>query len=298
MKKRILIEASGSLVSAYLIKAIKDSGNICVASDINKSNHGFCLADDFIEMPKSDNASLWQIIERELIQNRIEIVIPSFDENLMGWSTRKQYFHERGIYILISESDTLKIFLDKYAAYEFCKLHDIPTPETSLSHEYKIVKPRYGRGGSGIYVGNEKQNMKDMISQEFIKGVEYTVDCLFDKDGKPVYIIPRQRIDVKDGKSTKGVVVKHRVIESLIKKISQQACFVGPINFQFIETDDNSIYFIEVNPRIAGGMALGMAASENWITPIINHFICDKPIKPKAVKYGLKMYRYYAECFI
>ena len=84
----------------------------------------------------------------------------------------------------------------------------------------------------------------------------------------------------------------------LVKKMAKQIKLEGPINFQFIEEEDCSLYFLEVNPRIAGGMALGMAASENWINPIIDNFIQGNPIKPKPIKFNLKMMRYYAECFI
>ncbi|HHD78026.1 MAG TPA: ATP-grasp domain-containing protein, partial [Epsilonproteobacteria bacterium] len=203
---KILTEASGSLVSAYLIKAIKESGNIAVASDVNEDNHGQCLADEFITFPYSNIPDLWEVIETKLIQSKIDIVIPSFDETLLGWAERKEYFKQKGIHVLISDSQSLNTFLDKYSAYEFCQTHNIPTPKTSLSQVYTLVKPRFGRGGSGIYIGDEPQNMDEMISQELIDGLEYTVDCLFDKDGNPIYIIPRIRMDVKDGKSTKGIV--------------------------------------------------------------------------------------------
>jgi len=298
MKKRILTEASGSLVSAYLIKAIKESGNISVASDVDKNNHGLCLADEFTVLPYSNDPELWKIIETKLIEYRIDMVIPSFDKTLMGWSKRKEYFKKKGVHILVSNESTLKIFLDKYNAYQFCTAHNIPTPKTSLTQDYLLVKPRFGSGGSGIFIGDEPQDMHEMVSQEFINGVEYTVDCLFDKNGEPIYIIPRQRIDIKDGKSTKGLVVRHEEIVKFVKEMAKQIKLEGPINFQFIEKEGRSLYFIEVNPRIAGGMALGMAASENWINLIVNNFIENNPIKPKPIKYNLRMMRYYAECFI
>jgi len=295
---KILTEASGSLVSGYLIKAIKESGNIAVASDVNKNNHSLCLADEFIVFPYSNNPKLWEIIEEKLIEYKIDLVIPSFDETLLEWSKRKKYFENKGIHVLISDADSLEIFLDKYNAYEFCKTHNIPTPKTSLTQDYLLVKPRFGRGGSGLYIGNESQNMNEMISQELITGIEYTVDCLFDKNGKPIYIIPRQRMDIKDGKSTKGIVVKHEIIVKYIKEMAKQIKLEGPINFQFMEKEDKSLYFLEVNPRIAGGMALGIAASENWINLIVDNFIKNKNIEPKNINYGLRMMRYYAECFI
>ena len=295
---KILIEAGGSLVSGYLIKAIKESGHIAVASDINEDNHSVCLADEFIVFPKKNDPYLWDKVELELLKHRIDMVIPSFDETLIGWSKRKEYFQQKGIFILISNVDVLEIFLDKYNAYKFCEANGILTPKTSLKQDYLLIKPRYGRGGHGIYIGNELKNMNGMISQEFIEGIEYTVDCLFDKNGVPIYIVPRKRIDVIDGKSTKGIVVRHNLIVECVQKISKNIKFEGPVNFQFIEKKDKQLYFLEVNPRIAGGMALGFAASENWINVIVDVFIKNNKIKPKPINYGLKMMRYYAECFI
>jgi len=295
---KILTEASGSLVSAYLIKAIQGCGHTAVASDVNKENHAICLADEFIVFPYSNNPNLWEIIEEQLISFKIDMVIPSFDETLLGWAERKEYFKQKGIHILISDTKSLNTFLDKYTAYKFCNTHNIPTPKTSLTQDFPLVKPRFGRGGSGIYIGDKTQDMHEMISQELIDGLEYTVDCLFDKDSKPIYIIPRIRMDVKDGKSTKGIVVKHELILNYIKKMAKHVELIGPINFQFMEKEDKSLYFLEVNPRIAGGMALGIAASENWIDLIIQNFIENKNIEPKEINYGLKMMRYYAECFI
>jgi len=295
---KILTEASGSMVSGYLIKAIQESGHVSVASDVSRFNHGECLADEFIEFPYSNDENLWEIIDKELKNHKIDVVIPSFDETLMSWSEKKEYFKNKGIHVIISDVKTLEVFGDKYKAYQFCLDNGIPTPKTSLKQEYTLVKPRFGRGGSGVYVGDEPQDMDMMISQEYIEGKEFTVDCFFDSAGKGIYTIVRERLNIKDGKSTKGIVVRHNKIEDYVQKISERIEFLGAVNFQFIEKIDGSVSFIEVNPRIAGGMALGFAASENWISLMVENFINGKKVKPGSVKYGLKMMRYYAECYI
>jgi len=297
MKLKILTEASGSLVSGYLIKAIKECGYIAVASDIDEFNHAKCLADEFIVFPDKNDNFLWNKIEKLLKDNKIDIVIPSFDETLLGWAERKRYFKNENIEIIISDINTLETFLDKWKAYEFCLKNDILTPKTSLNNEHSLIKPRFGRGGKDIYLNDNSINMENMISQEFIEGKEFTVDCFFDYEGNPVYLIPRVRLNVKDGKSTKGIVVKNDKIKEIIEKISENIKFIGPVNFQFIENDKNEVYFIECNPRIAGGMALGFAASENWINLIIKNLIYKEKIIPKEIKYGLRMARYYDECF-
>jgi carbamoyl-phosphate synthase large subunit len=296
----ILTEATGSLTSYYLIKAIQEAGYKAVGSDIDDFNHGKVLCDDFILMPSVIEENLWEKTFSLLHQHNINVVIPSLDETLLEWSKKQQKLQKKGIVVIVSPPETIQIFEDKWLTYKFFQSIGIATPKTSLQADFEIVKPRFGRGSSGIFT-NSFQNdfsMDAMISQEKIFGVEYTVDCLFDNTGKPIYIIPRKRLALKDGKSTKGVVVLHKGIEKLVNKIAHHISFYGPINFQLFETETKELVMLEINPRIAGGMALGFAASENWIPLIIKNFLNNEKIAPKEVKNGLKMVRYYAECFI
>ncbi|UTV39264.1 ATP-grasp domain-containing protein (plasmid) [Ensifer adhaerens] len=295
---RIMIEASGSLVSGYLIKAIQEAGHTAVASDIDVANHGTVLADDFIKMPRVSAPDLWQQTEELLSAHGVDIVVPSLDETLVGWAERREHFSALGIHIILSDAETVAIFQDKWRTYEFFRRAGIPTPATSLTQDHWVVKPRLGRGGKGIYMGDVPQDMTDMISQEFIKGTEYTCDCFFDRNNEPVYIVPRKRDSVVDGKSLKGITVRHERIDAHIRRIGSQIPLRGPVNFQCIETAEGELFFIECNPRIAGGMALGFAASENWIALIASNIVRGEDVTPKPVRYDLRMVRYYAECFI
>lgn len=296
----IFIEATGSLTSGYLIKAIKESGNRIIGSDISEFNHGKVLCDDFIVMPKLNDPNLWEKTLSLLKKYNVEIVIPSLDETMIDWASKTVFFKNENIKVIISPLNTIEIFQDKWNTYNFFKSINIKTPRTSLDADFEIIKPRLGRGGSGIYVNDYKSkiDMDNMISQERIFGEEYTIDAFFDNGGIPIYIVPRKRIDVKDGKSTKGIVFENKKINDLIIHISRKTKFIGPINFQLFETRDGELIFIEVNPRIAGGMALGIAATENWISLIIDNIINENKINAKPINYGLKMIRYYDELFI
>ncbi|MDH5716997.1 MAG: ATP-grasp domain-containing protein [Spirochaetia bacterium] len=294
----ILIEATGSLTSYYLIKSIKDAGFRVIGSDINDDNHAKFLCDDFIIMPTANDKSLWEIIPSLLRKHNINMVLPSFDETLLDWSAKKDIMKEMGINVIVSPIETIKIFQDKWSAYKFFTEIQIPTPKTSLDNIYSLIKPRQGRGGKGIFE-NEKDkviSMDGLISQEKIIGDEYTVDVLFSRNHRPIYIVPRKRLAVIDGKSTKGIVVKNGKIDNLIRHVAEKVKFIGPINFQLFDTGENLIV-IEINPRIAGGMALGFAATENWITLIVKNIVNGEEINPVPIKYGLQMVRYYNECF-
>ena len=298
--KNILVEASGSPVSAYLISAIKRAGHRAVASDISADCSGAYLADDFMLVPKHNDPELWQHIDLGLFEHKIDYVIPSFDRTLQGWAKRKQSFGERGVSVLISPEETINILSDKWNSYCFFKQHNIPCAATSLSPEYPVLKPRSGSGASGFQIQYDDDKRRrsfdqSLISQEVMYGTEYTVDCLFGFDGTPIYIIPRRRINVSSGKSLEGITINHREVIQLVERVAKKIKFIGPTNFQFFD-NEGDIKIIEINSRIAGGGALGFAASENWVPLMLK--ICEgENIEPKGIRWGVKMMRYFSETF-
>lgn len=297
---RIFTEATGSLTSVYLINSIKEAGHKAIGSDISIENHGFPLCDDFILMPLTKDPDLWGKTTTLLTEYNVDVVIPSLDETLLDWAKRKDYFKKRGVQVILSPEDTIRVFQDKWETYKFFQSIDLDCPKTSLDSDYPLIKPRLGRGSTGIYIQNfdSDVDMKGQISQELIEGKEYTVDCFFDQNGHPLYVIPRERLGIKEGKSTKGRTIRNERIIEEISYVAKQIKFYGPINFQLFITAEGNHKYIEVNPRIAGGMALGFAASENWISLIVDGFIKGRQLRPKPVNYDLKMYRYYNETFV
>jgi carbamoyl-phosphate synthase large subunit len=293
---KILTEASGSLTSGYLFKAIKDANAHSVGSDINPLTCAVCLADEFIQMPEINDSLLWSKVTEMVLRHRINVVIPSLDEMMLGWVEHSDFLALNGCKVIISPKESIEICQDKWKTYQFFKNISIPTPQTSLDQIYPLVKPRFGRGGQGVRVCENRVDMKNMISQQLMLGEELTIDVFFDRDGSPVYIVPRKRLKIVNGKSTQGEVIFNKEIVNYVELIAKKMRFIGPINIQCFICPDG-IYFIEINPRIAGGMALGFAATENWINLIIDNIILGNKISPKPIKYGMKMTRYYAECF-
>ena len=295
-KKKVFIEATGSLVSASLISQLQESHLYVVSSDITEWNAGASLSDKYIRIPNSKNKNLWKILIKILKKNKIDWVIPSFDETLRDWSAKINLLKQKNINVLLSPQETINVFTDKWLTYNAFIKAGLPTPKTSLKKIYDLVKPRNGRGSKGIVITKKKIKMHNMISQEKLNGKEFTVDCLFDLNGNAVYIIPRIRNKVIEGKSINSKIFRNRKIENYIIKLSKLYDFVGPINIQgFINKDE--IKFTELNPRIAGGMALSWAASENWFKLWFNKIIKNKKIKNKKIKYGLTMDRYYSEIY-
>ena len=295
-KKKIFIESTGSLVSASLISQLQKSSLYVVSSDITEWNAGASLSDKHIKIPSYKDPNLWKTLIRILQRNKIDWVIPSFDETLRGWSNKITFLKKEKINVLLSPRTTINIFTDKWLTYKAFLKAGLPTPATSLQKKYDLVKPRRGRGSKGVLITRKKIKMKGLISQEQLNGKEFTVDCLFNLDGNAIYIIPRTRDKTVDGKSVNSEIFRNKKIENYVVKLSKFYDFVGPINIQgFIHRD--KIKFTELNPRIAGGMALSWTGTENWFKLWFNKVISKKKIKVKKIKYGLTMNRYYSEIY-
>ena len=294
---RFLTEASGSLTAGYLQKAIQQAGYVSVASDVHEHTCAACLSDDFIMLPTKDDPALWEEVERLLRHHRIDVVIPTFDEMMGGWAKRKRALRLDGVEVIISDEEVINTFQDKWLTYQFFRRNGIPTPETSLRQEYGLIKPRMGRGSAGVRMTDDLVDMNGMISQAIVPGQEYTIDVFCDHEGKPTYIVPRKRLRVSEGKSVCGITVKNRRIEHYVRKLIEAIPVIGPINIQCFD-DGEAVRFIEVNPRFGGGTALGMNATENWINLIVDNLINHKSIEARPTRYGVRMLRYYAECFV
>ena len=295
---RVLIEAAGSLVTPSTMKNIKKAGYTVIATDADSRSFGQYLADEFYTVPFASDPNSKDYLAKLCEEKKVDLVVPTLDEGMLSWSLMADELKNKGTHVSISCPETIEICEDKWLTYEKFVENDIPTPATSLDNIYPLVKPRNGRGGQGITLNDKTVDMDGMISQELLKGEEYTADVLCDLNGDPVYIVPRRRLTVKEGKSTAGIVVENEKVIEGIRKICKAFRFAGPVNIQCFECEDGEVRFTEINPRLGGGTALGMAATENWFPLIADMFVYGKSIKASsAVQYGLKMSRYYDEVY-
>jgi len=296
----VLVEGIGSMVFNTQLKYYKELGWNIIGIDIESTSSGLYRVSKPYIVPKYTDKNCFNIIEEIIKKEKIDIVIPSVNEGLLGWSIRKNYFWEKyGTKVMISNKEVISTCVDKWETYKFFIDNNIPTPRTSLLYEYDLIKPRVGRGSTGIYKKSEISkniNMENYISQEIVSGEEYTIDILCDLDSNPIYIVPRIRLGVESGVSVKGKVVPDIKITNYCKKIISLLKPIGIINIQCFKKGEE-IYFIEINPRIAGGSSLSFAASDNWFKAI-ECFATGQKYIPKEIQYNKYMFRIYEDVIV
>ena len=291
--KTALFEASGSLASIGILIAAKEAGYKVVASDSDALSVGRHFSDAFHVVPETRDPNLWQALEAVVKREKVSLVIPSLDESLMLWDENREALRSQGIHVCLSSRAAIETFSDKWRAFEFFRQHNFPTPKTSLTQDYDVIKPRIGRGSRGVHLSDGPTDMEGRISQEFCHGQEFTVDILCDGQGRPVYIVPRRRERILEGKSIVSIVDVNPQIVALCERICAVMDFCGPINIQIFLDEGPTI--IEINPRLASGAVLAFAATENWI-PLMHRIAMGEVVCATGeVQNGLRMERYFSE---
>lgn len=274
----ILITAIGK--RAQLIKHLKQSFRV-VGTDASILNPAKNFVDIFYQVPKYMQENYVDELLKICLKENVKMIIPLFEKEFLTLLKSKDKFESNGIKLLLSDKKVIEICNEKFLTYEFFKRYKIKTPKSYIIEEFSdfcgfplIIKPKDGMGSDGVYkVNNEKELLffykyvNNPIIQEFISGVEYTIDVLCDFNGEIISVVPRERMEVRAGEVSKSRTVKNKdIIEKtteLIEKLNKEGTVKGPMTIQCI-VNETGIYFIEINPRFGGGVPLSFEAGVEY----------------------------------
>lgn len=208
------------------------------------------------------------------VADHIDLVIPTIDTDLVVLSQNKKKFEDIGTKVLISSLEMIQICRDKNNTSKFFEKCGLYTPETVKDWEkYRgkypaFIKPKDGSSSINAYkvenieeLEKYSKQIRDYIVQPFIEGREYTIDIFCDWDGRPVSIVPRERVQIRAGEVTKTRIELDQIMIKEAKILCSVFKPCGPITVQLIRDEKSGRdYFIEINPRFGGGAPLSMKA--------------------------------------
>lgn len=228
-------------------------------------------------------------------KDRIDLVIPTIDTDLLVLSENKNRFEEIGTKVLISSPDMISICRDKNKTSSFFDTCGLKAPMpvndwTLYKGDYPaFIKPKDGSSSINAYKVEKEEELQlyasqidDYVVQPFVDGKEYTIDIFCDWDGNPISIVPRERMQVRAGE-----VLKTRInLDSKMIEEAKKLCEVfqpcGPITVQLIQDQNTGVnYYIEINPRFGGGAPLSMKAGARSAEAIIK-LLLNEEIKEIA----------------
>lgn len=246
-----------------------------IAGDVSDTTLARYVADDFWQMPQTNEAAMEAIIagcrERD-----IAVVIPTRDGELAFWAGQSERLKKEGITVVVSPAPSVATCLDKLAFAAYGVAHGlpfIPAAETPVGPGPFVVKERFGAGSRGLGLNLARDaalahgaGLQAPIYQPFVKGSEISVDAWLDRHHHAKGLVLRRRERVVDGESQITTTFRNTNIEAEAVRILEALALSGPVVMQAFCDDSGKLSVIECNPRFGGASTTAIAAGLDIFT--------------------------------
>ncbi len=289
-KIKILVTGVGGPAGINTARLLRGRDDVVVTGcDVDATATGQCFVDEFVIVPYVSDAAAYEAWLRDMVQARqFDIVIPTVHEELPLLAT---FTSELSALVPLSGPTTLGLGADKLVAYEWISSHlSQYAPRFVLLKDWTpawstdatlFIKPRAGRGARGcktvshdelLFLQSQTATNDELVVMEYLPGTEWTVDAYIAKDGTIVYLIPRERTGLAGGISIKGQTVRHSGVIEATKALIAQLDMAGPVCIQWKADPQGQPKFVEINPRLSGGLMISVAAGINPVTALIEEY--------------------------
>lgn len=312
LKKKILITSAAGLTGTYLIKQLyRKKEYILIGTDMQGYVPQKERLAGFYKTAVSNSPEYVAQINSIVTKEKIDVIIPvsSFDmEIYTQHAVQEQLYPAK---MLVMDYDTHKILHHKANCGKFLNSLGIHTPKVICEDRNFgfpcIIKANRSSGSKGVVILKNKddylywkQRWTDHTIFEYLEGREYTVDCLFNQEGRCVGYNPRERLKTSGGGAVITSCVMEKRLETVIEKLESCKRIKGPINFQY-KINDGQITVFDFNTRLAsGGLPLSVKAGFN-IPELLIRLASGESVeqwKPGDENTGLTMLRYYEEMYV
>jgi carbamoyl-phosphate synthase large subunit len=248
-----------------------------IVTDVNPLSPAVQVADQAYRVPFADDPDYLPELLKICEAERIRLVVPTIDDEVELLGRARPAFSEMGALVACSPDETAAACNDKYTTWRVLSDHGVSAARTYLPAELPaqppfplFIKPRVGRGAVGAHVIRNRRELdffleyvSEPVIQEYLDSPEYTVDVLCDLSGRPLHIVPRERVVVRAGVIDRGRTVKWPALMDLADQACRAMRFAGPLNIQCRVRDGWPAIF-EINPRFSGGIPLTIAAGADF----------------------------------
>lgn len=315
----VLITSAGrrvSLVRAFQkeLKKLSPKG-LVFATDVKPELSAAChVADKAIKVPLLNHITYIESLLSLCLEHEIKMVIPTIDTELLLLAQNKDRFMENGITLVISSENLVKKCRDKRKIHDFFTEHQITIAKEYPKNDYQLplfIKPCDGsRSVDTFWIQEEKElkpfhfeNPKFMFLEYLDHKLhdEFTCDLYYDKLNNLKCVVPRKRLEIRDGEVYKALTLNNELVSYIQQRIGYLEGAVGCLTAQFFKHQSSQkIYGIEINPRFGGGYPLSYLAGANFPKWLLLEYLYDEPIEDafEVWESNLLMIRYDDEILV
>jgi carbamoyl-phosphate synthase large subunit len=293
----ILITSAGkrvSLVNAFQkeLKAVFTEGKVFAADCNPQLSAASMIADGWFKVPSLDNHNYINELIKLCKVNNIYLIIPTIDTELLLLAENEALFKANSISVVISSLKIIDKCRDKRLIHDFFEHNGIEVAEEYAKDNLQFplfIKPSDGSRSIDTFLIEDRADLLDYHFQndkfmflEYLdqsENDEYTCDTYYGKDNKLKCVVPRKRIEVRDGEVNKGKTEKNELVNYVKENLGVVEGARGCLTIQFFmnKTTRRKVA-IEINPRFGGGYPLSYLAGANFPKWIIEEYLLDKKL--------------------
>jgi carbamoyl-phosphate synthase large subunit len=254
-----------------------------VVCDVNPASPAVHLADRAFEVPLSDDPAYFDAILAICEACGIGLVVPTIDDEIPRFAAVRDRFASRSIVLAASPLETAVACTDKWETCRRLRAAGVAAAATWRPDELPagiafplFVKPRSGRGSVQAFPARTAEELAFFLTyvstpvvQEYLHGPEFTIDLLCDLAGRPLSVVPRERVVIRAGVIDRGRTVNDPALIDLALACAEVFTFAGPVNIQCRIVDGRPVVF-EINPRFSGGIPLTIAAGADFPAMLVD----------------------------
>lgn len=310
MKKlKILITTIGGLTSPDLIKALRENREREVELfGVDAFEWAVCrsMVDHFCISPNSDEDEeiFADFVNDYAQQNSIDVIIPCGNEDNLALAKYKERFQTP---ILVGSYESLIKAYDKGVVYEFLRDHlpqhapkfkivkslqEFQEALTFLNFPQNkiVIKPRFGRGGRGVYIiGNcfnfdnffhkkpenevdiktieailkQQENFEELIVMEYLTSPFLSAYSLCHQ-GKNILTLKHIREWGNASQTYRGLVSYDKDMEELCSRVIEIFDLTYTNNMELAYNQNGEIVLFDLNPRLGASSCVDLDLGVNF----------------------------------
>jgi carbamoyl-phosphate synthase large subunit len=297
----ILITSAGrrvSLVRAFQkeLKALYPDAKVFAADAAPILSAACQVADGHFGLPRLNTPNYIGELISKCKQEKITLLIPTIDTELLLLADNKQLLADNGITALVASSEFVKKCRDKREIHSFFESMGVAVAKEYDKKNYELpmfIKPYDGSRSVDTYLIRTHEELTDyhfendkLMFLEYLDHnlyEEFTCDLYYGRDNHLKCAVPRKRLEVRDGEVYKAVTANNSLVDYIKANLSHITGAVGCLTAQFFmhKNDAAKIYAIEINPRFGGGYPLSYLAGANFPKWIIHEYFLNEKITDK-----------------
>ena len=251
-----------------------------------------------IPVPGEGHEALLQRLRYINEQENLDLIIPNFDAELVGFIRSRNVLSAMGIRLLIPNLEQLEE-RQKNKLSDFGKRYDIKVPENCevlnpkelkeclSKFEYPVMVK--GKFYEAYVAYSEEQALAyfykitakwgaPVIVQQFVRGQEFNLTGLGDGHGHLIGAVPMRKTYItQTGKGWAGISITGEELIEMAERFVSQSNWPGGFELECIKEDQSGdLYLIEINPRFPAWVYLSVGCGQNHPEALVNIVMGEK----------------------